>query len=187
MYILNPKRSDEKYNKLNFFFQRSSSTYWVLWMEFHEYVQIHDFFHNPCQFFFFLKFFFLFCWLFTSFEVSFSEKYFLVSKFSQFRTAVTDWARILKKKNAFSVYKSCTIFFWLKVYLPFLKEHLALYLEGMKSLLDWNLIVTRVHRMIYWYLFNKIIVSYVKSIENYKSLGLCGALTTMPLSHILFS
>lgn len=92
-----------------------------------------------------------------------------------------------KKKNAFSVYKSCTIFFWLKVYLPFLKEHLALYLEGMKSLLDWNLIVTRVHRMIYWYLFNKIIVSYVKSIENYKSLGLCGALTTMPLSHILFS
>lgn len=145
------------------------------------------FFTIHASFFFFLKFFFLFCWLFTSFEVSFSEKYFLVSKFSQFRTAVTDWARILKKKNAFSVYKSCTIFFWLKVYLPFLKEHLALYLEGMKSLLDWNLIVTRVHRMIYWYLFNKIIVSYVKSIENYKSLGLCGALTTMPLSHILFS
>lgn len=47
-----------------------------------------------------------------------------------------------KKKIAYSVYESCNNFFWLKVYLPFLKEHLTLYLEGMKSILDWNLIVT---------------------------------------------
>lgn len=102
------------------------------------------FFIIYASFHFWSVFFFLLCWLFRSFEVSFLEKCFvLIFYFQSFHSSApqSPIGPGFSVKIAFSASESCNNFFWLLVYLPFLKEHLALFRKDMMSILYWNLIV----------------------------------------------